>query len=64
MKCKDCNSCLRIIRIDKEPQSRIYFYCTLCTQVFNFYGNRSLVEDSEIRKEVEDKYKELNGDIV
>lgn len=64
MKCKDCKSCLKIVRIDKLPEAKVYYYCTFCDSVFDFYGKRDLVTDKKVKKEVKTKSKELYGDKI
>lgn len=64
MKCKICQGCLKVMRIDREEQSYIFWYCNFCQKIFDFYGKRLLVENEELRKEVIEQYKELHGDRI
>ena len=35
-KCKYCNSCLQIYRVDWEIESVIYMYCDFCYRIYKF----------------------------
>ena len=54
MKCVHCSSCLKIVRIDYEVESFLYYYCPLCDTVFKV--NRSIEKDESIRNKVKEHY--------
>lgn len=54
MKCAHCLSCLKIVRIDYEVESFLYFYCKLCDEVFK--PNKSVVKDDTTRNKVKENY--------
>lgn len=56
MKCKLCNGCLKVSRIDREDVSYIFWYCAFCQKIFDFHGKRNLVENEELLKEIKDNY--------
>jgi RNase P subunit RPR2 len=60
MKCKNCNTCLKVIRIDYTENSEIYWYCTLCKKVYNFNTKKEIVDEENINK-VREYYQEKYG---
>jgi len=63
MKCKNCNGCLKVIRIDKEINSFIYWYCTLCKKVYEFSSRKEIL-DKNIIDEVGEFYKNKHGTML
>jgi len=64
MKCNQCRSCARLIRIDYESESFYVWYCKLCGHAFHM-GNKTTVEkDSDLYNKVCIKYKELYGERI
>ena len=63
MKCKICQGCLKVMRIDRE-ESFIFWYCPLCQKIFEFYGKRSLVEDEAMTKEIKEDYIKVYGNKI
>lgn len=59
MKCTCCSSCLRIVRVDYEIESFLYFYCNLCNTVFKM--NKSIEKDELIRNKVKENYENKYG---
>ena len=59
MKCVHCSSCLRLIRVDYEIESLLYFYCNLCDTVFKL--NKSIENDKSIRDKVKESYGKKYG---
>lgn len=61
MKCKMCNGCLKVTRIDLEEVTEAFWYCYFCDTAKAFTSSgKSLENDKEVlkvlRKEYEDKY--------
>lgn len=54
MKCVHCLSCLKIVRIDYEIESILYFYCKLCDEVFKV--NKSIEKDEATKNKVKENY--------
>lgn len=61
MKCKECNSCLRVLRLDYETYSMAYWYCYLCRTAFPIRGEREAVTDKEILNSLKELYEKLHG---
>jgi hypothetical protein len=59
MKCKNCNLCLNIVRLDEPEKSYIYFFCELCYRTYTHSnGQIFLVEDEIIKTKVKGMYLE------
>lgn len=56
MKCKICNSCLEVIRLDFQDQSYIYRYCDVCDKVFELIRRDREITNEEHIKLVRDEY--------
>ena len=59
MKCVHCLSCLKIVRIDYEVESLLYYYCPLCDTVFKI--NRAVEKDESTRNKVKENYEYRYG---
>jgi hypothetical protein len=59
MKCVECFSCLKIIRIDKEGESTLIRFCPLCEVAYLMDGTK--VEDQELTKLGKERYISLFG---
>ena len=59
MKCTHCLSCLKIVSIDYEVESFLYFYFKLCDEVFKV--NRSIEKDESTRDKVKENYEHRYG---
>lgn len=62
MKCKICNSCLKLVRVDYPEISRLYWFCDFCYAVYtNVRGKKEIITDDKIISEVKKVYKENYG---
>jgi RNase P subunit RPR2 len=57
MKCKFCNSCLKIIRIDFDDESIIYFVCLFCGRVYRYISDWEFPQEDNSEKA--DKVREI-----
>jgi len=62
MKCKECNSCLRVVRLDFETYSVAYWYCYLCNTAFLLKNSFSEKETNiDMLKLLKEKYEKQYG---
>ena len=62
MKCKDCRSCTKVVRIDFESHAILYHYCKLCGLAWTIAGKNEVIEEELMNKIVEN-YKKVYGDV-
>jgi len=58
VKCKNCNGCLKVIRVERE-ESFVFWYCYLCDRLYEFYNSKNEVEDLELKSLARENYKKL-----
>lgn len=59
-KCCHCKGCMRIIRVEFDSGSLLFYYCPLCRVAF-YQHSRVEVEDKELSDRVENGYISLYG---
>ncbi len=66
MKCTNCNSCMRIVRIDSD-RGRIYQVCDFCNKVLekNYgFGGLSEVKDDQTKTMVLKEFNRIYGQSI
>ncbi len=61
MKCKQCNGCLRLIRVDKPEVTKMFWVCMLCNKAYLF---GTLREDDIDSEQAKINYKKLYGEQI
>ncbi len=64
MKCTNCNSCMRVVRLDDGNVSKIFYVCGFCEKVLEKsfgFGNTKEITDEYLKGIIVVEFRRLYG---